>query len=56
MAQTAGVTAKYTARANAEALGTAGDKEGNGDELLRRPNVLAHKGGNIARTPEGAPR
>jgi nitrilase len=44
------------ARTNAEALGTTGDKEGNVEELLRRPNVLAHKGGNIARPPEGAPQ
>lgn len=43
-------------RTNAEALGTAGDNEGNVEELLRRPNALAHEGGNIARTPKGAPR
>jgi hypothetical protein len=45
-----------TARTNADALGTAGDNEGKVEDLLRRPNVSSHTGGNIARTPEGAPR
>jgi nitrilase len=43
-----------TARAIAEVLVTTGDKEENGEELLRRPNMSSHKSGNIPRPPEGA--
>ena len=45
-----------TTRTSAEALGAAGKEEGNVEELLRRPNVLPHDGGNVGRTPEGGPR
>jgi aliphatic nitrilase len=45
-----------TTRPSAEALGAAGNEEGNVEELFRRPNVLRRDGGDVGRTPEGGPR